>query len=236
METPFADSTNARNMAGETTELSSVIADQILDKESFAASAQNHFAEWDKNKNRSLSLTELSDIYTSTEASYSERATASILAENFSLFSNMCAPNLDGDPNSKSYSKTGFRFLESKFAGDRESNGITPRDLDVASMLVSKDGQEKFVRDAESREKQHLGFNGVVTGLGGALTMASLGSLLTPGPAKFFSAALFGVNTLATAIVGTELFDGMRKNDLQLMEMQFKNRRAMLDSLNVPRL
>ncbi len=236
MAAPFSDSASIQDRVEDKIQLSSAIADQILNKETFAASAHQHFAEWDKDKNDSLSRTELSDVFNSSTVSYEERATASILSENYSLFRKLCTSELQEDPNRKSYTRAGYQFLESEFGNDRVTNGISIADLDVLSKLVSKNGQQRFLDAAETREKQQLGHDALLTGVNGTLALLTLARVLAPGPVRMLTGAALGVSSFATGMSSGAMFDATQKNDLKLLEMQFKNRKAMLDSLDVPRL
>jgi hypothetical protein len=236
MEAPFADSTRMEDRAEDRIQLSSAIADQILDKAKFGANAQEHFKDWDKDNNQSLSLRELSDVYKSREVTYEERATASILSQNIDLFSGLCANSLGDDPNRNSYTTGGYSFLKSQFGNDRATKEFTIKDLNVLSMVTSKNGELKFVEDAEQAEKASLGLFGVFAGINGTLALTTLARVFGRTPIGVLDDVFFAASTAATLLAGKEVVDAHGKNDLQLMEMQFKQRQAMLNSLDVPRL
>ncbi len=236
MERQFSGSASPQESIEDRIELSSAISDQILDREKFAANAQDRFVDWDKDKNNAVTLKELSDVYLSTDENYEDRATASILAQNYSLFSNMVAPRWNDDSNRNYYSKAGYRFLESSFGGDDVADGITRKDINLFSMLATEGGQNKFVQDAQSREKASIGVNGLFAGINGAIAVSTLAEMLRPGPVGVFFGAVLALNSAAALIMGRSAWDGIAKNDLQLVETQFKNRQAMLSSIAAPRL
>lgn len=237
METPIADSTNIQHRAEDSSQLSSVIANQLLDKQALASSAERNFKEWDKDKNGSLTLPELTDIYSSSDFSDQDRATAGILSQNYSLFGGLCASGLPGDINKESYTNFGYRYLKSTFADDGVRDGISQKDLGVFSMLVAKEGVQKFVNDADVSEKRNLGLSGLSALLSGGVAAAVLvSSFITRRPLGMFDSIMAGVNGGLAFTNGANVVDSLSKSDLDLMEEQFNSRKAMLDTLEVPRL
>jgi hypothetical protein len=236
MHQPFAEIENSQQRIEDKVQLSAAISDQFLDKKSFADNAVNHFADWDKSGDGALSLAELSSVQGSQEASYTDRATASLLAENFSLISSLSAIGLAPDPNLKSYSDAGLDSLLSVFGNDFLTDGITRKDLTALSMFTSPSGEQKFLNHVQAAEKNSLAFNGLLTGINGTLALLNLASMFGPAPIRFFNAAIFGINTVGTVVSGKATLDAVGKNDMQLMEMQFRSRKAMLNSLEEPRL
>ncbi len=236
METPFADSTRIEERAEDRIQLSSAIADQILDKTKFGASVQEHFKDWDKDNSQSLSLPELRNVYNAREVTYEERATASVLSQNIDLFSGLCATELGDEANRNSYTSGGYAFLKSQFGSDGFSKEFTVKDLSVLSKLISKDGEQQFVQDAEKAEKASLGMHALFAGINGTLSVAALASAFGPTPIGIVGDLCLALGAATTFLAGKEVLDASGKNDLKLMEMQFKRRQAMLNSLDVPRL
>ncbi len=236
METPFADSTHVQDRTEDSVQLSSVISDQLRDRQTLAENAEKNFKDWDKDKNGSLTLPELSNVYGSSEFSDQDRATASILSENYSLFGSLCAPKLPDDPSKQTFTKFGYNFLESTFGSDAVQDGITQKDLNVFSMLAANEGEQKFIKDAENSENQSKTLHGVLAGVNGVLALALLPKIFVPGPLGYLTAAAVGLSAGSTISSGSKVIDGMRKNDLQSMEKEFQRRKAMLDSLEGPKL
>jgi len=233
MEQPFADTKSMNFGAEEKAQLSSAISNMMKEQHGLADFALKSFSSWDKNKNEALSREELYGVVHSDEATLVERTVAGALAKNYDGMKDLVGAALPKEIDGKKFTDPGYSYLKSTFAGDTATYGISRKDLNMYSTLLSKDGKEEFLNKAVQAEKSSLMWNTAVGGIAGSIIVADLIATF----AGHKGLGLLGA-CLAAYLTGTngyKAFDTARKNDLPELEKQFMRRKAMLESWEMPR-